>query len=50
LASHECKRASNLAANPQQGLKAKTFASAMWRRRGQQWQLLQFQATGLEAA
>jgi len=40
----------HLAANPQRELEAKTFASAMWRRRGQQWQLLQFQATGLEAA
>lgn len=40
----------HLAAKPQQELEAKTFASAMWRRRGRQWQLLQFPATGLEAA
>jgi hypothetical protein len=40
----------HLAAKPQQELEAKTFVSAMWRRRGQHRQLLQFQATGLEAA
>ena len=39
----------HLAANPQQELEAKTFASAMWRRRGQRWQLLQLPANELEA-
>jgi hypothetical protein len=39
-----------LAGSPEQELDPKTVASVMWRRRGQPWQLVQFQATVLEAA